>query len=241
MDKAPELIDQDVKIDCQNVWVIVPAYNESTRLGKTLESLCTKYPNVIVVDDGSADSTNVVAQQFEVFLLRHMINCGQGAALQTGIEFALQRGAEILVTYDADGQHCVEDIESLLIPIRTRNIDIVFGSRFLGTAEGLPLARWIILKLGILFTGLVSRIWMTDTHNGLRAFSRHAALKIRITLPGMSHASEILDQVRRHGLNYCEVPVTVKYNQETLGKGQNSWNSICIAINLTLQKIGRER
>ena len=239
MSKALDSIATDGNVNQEQVWVIVPAYNESDQLGQTLELLCQKFPNVVVVDDGSTDSTSAVSLRFSVFLLRHSVNCGQGAALQTGIDFALQKGAEILVTFDADGQHCVEDIEPLIEPIRTLDSDIVFGSRFLGTTEGLPWTRWIILKLGVFFTGLLSGMWMTDTHNGLRAFSRHAAQKIRITISDMAHASEIIDQVRRQGLSYCEVPVTVKYNPKTIAKGQSSWNSLRIAISLVLQKFVR--
>lgn len=227
------------KVIYDDVWVIVPAYNEIQYLGTTLESLAAAYGNVVVVDDGSTDGTPAVVRQHPVWLLRHLVNCGQGAALQTGIDFALAKGAEILVTFDADGQHRVEEIGGLLRPIQEDRVDVVLGSRFLGTAEGLPWGRWVVLKLGVLFTRFFSRIRVTDTHNGFRVFSRYAAGKIRITFRGMAHASEMLDQIRRRGLRFCEMPVTIRYNASTLDKGQSSWNSLRIVAKLVLERMVR--
>jgi glycosyltransferase involved in cell wall biosynthesis len=222
-----------------DVWVVIPAYNEAPRLGETLASLCRSYANVVVVDDGSEDGTGDVALHHPVWLMRHLFNCGQGAALQTGIEFALARGAAILVTFDADGQHAAEDIEPVVEPVRTGRAEVVFGSRFLGRAVGLSWTRWLVLKLGVLFTRVFSRVAVTDAHNGLRALSRHAALQIRITHNRMAHASEILDQVRRRGLPFCEVPVTVRYSSATTAKGQSSWNGLKIVGQLFLGRIIR--
>ena len=223
----------------QNIWVIVPAYNEAGRLGSTLIALLARYPNVVVVDDGSTDDTRAIALEHRTCCLRHRFNCGQGAALQTGMEFALGEGAQVLVTFDADGQHCVEDIVKLLEPIQSGRADVVLGSRFLGSAIGLPWSRWLVLKVGVLFTRLFSRIEVTDTHNGLRAFSRSAANKIKITLNGMAHASEILDQIKHHDLRCCEVPVTIRYSEDTLYKGQSSWNGLRIVARLIMGRIVR--
>jgi glycosyltransferase involved in cell wall biosynthesis len=182
-----------------------------------------------VVDDGSTDETAAVALAHDVWVLRHLINRGQGAAIQTGIDFALGRGAAILVTFDADGQHAAGDVELLLEPIRQGAADIALGSRFLGRAEGMPQGRWLILKLGVVFTRVVSRVRVTDTHNGLRALSAAAARRLRITQDRMAHASEILDEIHRLGLRYREVPVTVRYTAGTLAKGQPSGNALAIA------------
>jgi glycosyltransferase involved in cell wall biosynthesis len=223
----------------QDAWVIVPAYNEVGRLERTLTSLCARYPNVVVVDDGSTDATGKVAMRHRVWLLRHAFNCGQGAALQTGVDFALRKGANLLVTFDADGQHSVEDIGKLLEPVRAGRVEVALGSRFLGSTVGLPRGRWLILKLGVLFTRLFSRVDVTDTHNGLRAFSRVAASKIQIKESGMAHASEILEQIKGHGLACCEVPVTVRYYADTLKKGQSAWNSLRIVVKLVMGRIVR--
>jgi glycosyltransferase involved in cell wall biosynthesis len=228
------LLDADAKIvpapaDASGVWLVIAAYNEGRRLGRTLRSITRLGYQVVVVDDGSADDTSAVALQYPVWLLRHQSNCGQGAALQTGIDFALGQGAEFLVTFDADGQHAADDLESLLEPVRTEQADVALGSRFLGRTVGLRWSRWLVLKLGVLFTRLVSGIRLTDTHNGLRAFSRHAAQRIRINQDRMAHASEILDRIRGAGLRYREVPVTIHYSDETRSKGQSSWSALKIA------------
>jgi glycosyltransferase involved in cell wall biosynthesis len=223
----------------RDLWVIVPAYNEGERLGRTLEALCRRYANVVVVDDGSGDDTSVVALRHPVQVLRHIINLGQGAALQTGLAFALERGAGLLVTFDADGQHAPEEIERVAEPIRQGKVDVALGSRFLGAAVGIPWTRWLVLKLAVLFTRIFSRVRVTDAHNGLRALSRHAAQKIRITQNRMAHASEILDQIRDHGLRYCEVPVTIGYTAETMAKGQSSWNAPRIVAQLFLGRLVR--
>ncbi len=224
---------------CKDVWIIVPAYNEGTRLDGTLQDLCSVLAQVVVVDDGSDDDSGEIAAEYPVWRLSHVVNCGQGAALQTGLDFALSQGAQIVVTFDADGQHCVEDIEPLCQPIREGRVDVVLGSRFLGKAEGIPWVRWLTLKAAVLFTRCYSGIRVTDTHNGLRAFSRHAAQVVRIQHNRMAHASEILDQVRRLGLRYCEVPTTVRYTKDTLDKGQNSLNSLRIVGQLLLGRLTR--
>ncbi len=222
-----------------DVWVIIPAFNEDERLEQTLQSVCESFSNVVVVDDGSDDQTHGVAARHPLWLLRHIINCGQGAALQTGIDFALRKGAAIIVTFDADGQHCVEDIPRLCEPILAGRADVVLGSRFLGRAEGIPWARWLTLKLGVLFTRLFSGIHLTDTHNGLRALSRVAAQRIHICEPRMAHASEILDQLRQLELRFCEVPMTLRYWPATLQKGQTSWNSLRIVGQLLIGRLNR--
>jgi glycosyltransferase involved in cell wall biosynthesis len=172
-----------------------------------------------------------------VWVLRHAVNLGQGAALQTGIDFALSRGAKYLVTFDADGQHDVADIPRLLEPLQQDGIDVALGSRFLGSAVGMPPARWLILKMAVVFTRIFSRIRVTDTHNGLRALNRRAAQRIRITQNGMAHASQILDEIGPQGLSYREVPVTIHYSQEALQKGQSSWNCVRIVGKLVLGRI----
>jgi glycosyltransferase involved in cell wall biosynthesis len=222
------------------VWIVVPAYNEAERVVRTLASLCARYRNVVLVDDGSGDETRRVAlENSGAWVLRHTLNSGQGAALQTGIDFALQQGAQAIVTFDADGQHGVNDIAKLLKPLREGQADVVLGSRFLGATEGIPRSRWLVLKLAVLFTRVFSRIRVTDTHNGLRALSRTAAQKIRISLNRMAHASEILDQIRIHNLRYQECPVTITYTENTLAKGQSSWNSFRIVAQLIMAKIVR--
>lgn len=221
------------------VFVVVPAYNEAACVGRVVEQLRRVYPNVIVVDDGSSDETAAIARGAGACVLRHAVNRGQGAAIQTGIEYALQRGAEYVVTFDADGQHDVADIRRLLEPIVRGRCDIALGSRFLGEALDLPASRRILLQLGVLFTRLTSGARLTDTHNGLRAFRRRAAQKIEITLDGMAHASELIDQIARSGLAYMEVPVTIRYTEYSRAKGQSSRGAVKIALHYLLGRVLR--
>jgi glycosyltransferase involved in cell wall biosynthesis len=221
------------------VWIIIPAFNEAGRLGITLTSLAEFAPQIVVIDDGSTDATAAEALRHPVWLLKHSLNRGQGAALQTGIDFALKHGAGIIVTFDADGQHSVSDVAALVEPVEKGTADVALGSRFLGSTVGLPEGRRLILKLGILFTRIFSRIRVTDTHNGLRALSRRAAGCISITHDRMAHASEILDQIQAHGLRYQEIPVTIHYTAGTLAKGQSSWNALKMAGQLILGRLMR--
>jgi glycosyltransferase involved in cell wall biosynthesis len=221
------------------VWVVLPAYNEGKRLGATLAGLCPDWPNVVVVDDGSRDDTAAVAERYPVWQLRHAVNRGQGAALQTGLDFALGRGAEVVVTFDSDGQHDAAEIERLVEPVRSGKADVALGSRFLGGTVGMPWPRRVVLLLGVWFTRGFSRIRVTDTHNGFRAFSRAAAASLRLTHDRMAHASEILDRIRELRLRFVEVPVTVRYFDETLAKGQSSWNAFRIVGELLLGRLIR--
>lgn len=223
----------------QQPWIVIAAYNEEPRLGSVLAMVCRRFANVVVVDDGSRDRTSEVAGEHPVWVLRHIVNRGQGAALQTAIRFALQQGAEIIVTFDADGQHSLDDIPRLIEPIQAGRADIVLGSRFLGDTVGMPWSRRIVLKLGVLFTVCFSWIAVTDTHNGLRAMSRHGASRLKITHDRMAHASEIIDQIASERIAYCEVPVTIHYRADTLAKGQSSWNALAIVGQLLLGRFIR--
>ncbi len=205
------------------VWVVIAAYNEGPSLSETLRGMVGFVPNIVVVDDGSEDDTATHAAAFPVWLLQHLVNRGQDAALQTGIDFALRNGATAIVTFDADNQHDRADIPAMLAPVLSGEVDVALGSRFLGRTVGIPLTRLVVLKLGIVFTRLVSRIAVTDTHNGFRCLSREAAKTIRITQDRMAHASEILDEICQHKLRYVEVPVTIRYTATSIAKGQSSW------------------
>jgi glycosyltransferase involved in cell wall biosynthesis len=219
------------------VFIVVAAFNEASMIEHVIRRLHRLYPNIVVVDDGSSDGTADRLHGLDVYVLRHFINRGQGAALQTGIRFALLQGAEVVVTFDADGQHSEHDIQSLVAPIRSGECDVTLGSRFLGRTEGMPLTRRMLLKAGVLFTRLVSRIRVSDVHNGLRAFSRAAASSLNITMERMAHASEILDQVKIKGWRYKEIPVDIHYSSYSLAKGQTSWNAISIGAQLLIRKL----
>ena len=210
------------------IWVVVPAYNEARVIGSVVEELVARGHCVVVVDDGSGDGTPDAARRAGAVVLRHAVNRGQGAALQTGIAYALRRGAEHIVTFDSDGQHVAEDVDALVAPLLAGRADVTLGSRFIGSSEGMPGGRKAILALAVVFTRVASGARVTDTHNGLRAFTRAAAAKLDIRLDRMAHASEILDQIVRHGLRYEEVPVHVRYTDYSRRKGQSSFAALRI-------------
>lgn len=223
----------------QNVFVIVAAYNEGQVLRQTLSPLVEQGYSVVVVDDGSADDTSAVARRLPVHSLRHAINLGQGAALQTGMSYALRQGAEICVHFDADGQHAAAELPQFVRPIELGTADVVLGSRFdLGAdASSVPAAKRRLLRCAVLVNVALTGLWLSDAHNGFRAFSRAAAAKIDLRQNGFAHASEILSQIRAHRLRYIEVPTTVMYSDYSMAKGQSMWNAFNIVFDIALGKL----
>ena len=211
-------------------FIVIPAFNEGRAIGAVVAELKALWPHVIVVDDGSHDDTPSVAQQSGATVLRHAVNRGQGAALQTGITHALRRGAQIVVTFDSDGQHRAEDVATLVAPIEEGRADVVLGSRFLGTTENMSVLRGLLLRTATAFTRMTSGARVTDAHNGLRAFSRAAASRLEIRLDRMAHASEIVDQVAEHGARCIEVPVHVRYTDYSKRKGQTGLGAFRVLL-----------
>lgn len=219
-------------------WVVVAAYNEAATVGRVLADVASHGYRIVVVDDGSTDGTAAAAAAADS-VIRHPINLGQGAALQTGIEYVLQQGAEIVVTFDADGQHRAADIEALIQAIGKANADFALGSRFLGQPINLPLSRRLLLKAATLFTRMTTGLRLSDTHNGLRAMTRRGASIIRLRQNRMAHASEILSQIAASGLNYVEVPVSVEYTAYSLAKGQRLGGGLTILLDLAASRLYR--
>jgi polyprenyl-phospho-N-acetylgalactosaminyl synthase len=215
------------------LWIVIPAYNEAATVGAVVGSVrALGYSNVCVVNDGSADETGRLAHAAGACVLDHVTNLGQGAALQTGISYALAHGAEYICTFDADGQHSPSAIVDLVNALQRRGAEVAIGSRFLGGACGAPWHRRVLLKAAVIFTRIHARVHVTDTHNGLRVFTRKAAESIVIEQPGMAHASEILQKLGASGLSFVEVPVTVAYTAYSQKKGQSSFDSLKILLDL---------
>jgi len=225
----------------KQVFVVVPAYNEGAVLGQTVDRLLSYGFTVVVVDDGSAIPAIRFLHDPSVHCLRHASQLGQGPALQTGMEYALIQGARVLVHFDADGQHSPEFIPRLLEPIRSGECEIVMGSRFMNPEDRrkVPFLKRLLLRVGIFVSGLFSGLWLTDTHNGLRALSDVAARRIKLTENGYAHATEILELIRKSGLRYKEIPVTIRYTEHSLAKGQSMLNSVNIFLDLLLAKLLR--
>lgn len=228
-----------MQISRAHVYVVVPAYNEAAAVRGVVAELRHWYPNVIVVDDGSRDATAAEARDAGAIVLRHVLNRGQGAALQTGIEYGLRRGGEVIVTFDADGQHRVEDIERLLAALEATGAEIAIGSRFLDLQSNVPAQRRLLLRVATRFMRVTSGVPLTDAHNGLRALRRSAAEKVNITLDGMAHASEIVDQIRRHQLKVTEVPVVIRYSEYSMSKGQSGLAAFRIAFDYLFKRLFR--
>lgn len=221
------------------VWVIIPAYNEASVLGDVLHSLLanTDY-TILLVDDGSTDNTTAIAATFPIFTIRHPKKRGTGAALQTGFDVAFENRADCVVTFDADGQHRVEDISPLVSRIRDDGFDIALGSRFL-TAESrreVPLFRRSLLYCAVFFTRRLTELDISDTHNGLRAIRGGILGRFRLQHAGMAHASEILTLTAELDLHYVEVPVTVLYTAYSRRKGQGLLNFLIILWDLLFVK-----
>jgi polyprenyl-phospho-N-acetylgalactosaminyl synthase len=225
--------------EAQTGWVVVAAYNEAPIVGRIVADLIEHGHRVVVVDDGSTDATGSIALSAGAIVITHLVNLGQGAALQTGIAFALRRGAETIVTFDADGQHRAADVAVLLRALVEAGADFALGSRFLAGAPAMPYPRRLLLRAATWFTRLTTGLQVTDTHNGLRAMTRRGASNIALRQNRMAHASELLHQIAQSGLRYVEVPVTVEYSRYSLGKGQSLADSLKILVDLSAHRLHR--
>lgn len=223
-----------------DVWVVVPVFNEAPVVRGVLEGLRANFDNVVAVDDGSTDGSAAEIEASGAHLVHHPFNLGAGAALQTGVTFALlDPGARYLVTFDADGQHRVEDAVSMVERLRSTPVDVLIGSRFLGAATNMRLSRRFLLKSARLFDRASSGIALTDAHNGLRAFTRRFAELLELRVADMGWASEFLTRLAQSGLPYAEHPVTVEYTSYSLAKGQPSINSVNIGMDVVLNRMLR--
>ena len=218
----------------EHTCVVIPAYNEAQVLRSVIGSVCKSFPRIIVVNDGSSDDTASVLRSLPVSVATHHINLGQGAALQTGISAALEKDAHYIVTFDADGQHRVEDALAGLRLLADGTCDAVCGSRFLGLTSNIPPLRKLVLRAAVRFTNLTTGTRLTDAHNGLRVLNRRAASCLAISQSGMAHASEIITQLAQHRMRIREVPVKINYTEYSLAKGQSSLNFINILFELVI-------
>ncbi len=216
--------------DVSRTWVIVPAFNEAEVVRSTVRELLEVFAHVVVVDDGSRDGTAQEARRAGARVIRHPINLGQGAALESGVRFALKDPcAEAFVSFDADGQHQVSDALRMLEALASSEANVVFGTRFGDRPSvGIPRAKRLLLSLARRQVNFVSGLRLSDAHNGLRVFDRRMAAAMRFQHRGMAHATEFAQIVGRHGFTYVEVPITVRYTAYSLRKGQSSLNAINI-------------
>lgn len=223
------------------IYFVIAAYNEERSIGNVLsELLKNSYSHIVVVNDGSKDKTSEIILQYEgVTLLEHVINRGQGAALKTGIDYALkQDDCKYIVTFDADGQHRLSDLPNFIEALETGKYDIAIGSRFLSeeSAKLVPFKKRFLLKGALAVTWFLSGISLSDTHNGYRVMNKTAAKQIEMSLDGFEHASEIIDEIAKKRVKYKEIPVFIDYTEYSKQKGQKMSNSLKIMAKMILKK-----
>ena len=219
-------------VEANDVWVVIPAYNEDRMIMPVVEQIQRLFQNVVVIDDASSDQTASMAKAAGADVVRHPINLGQGAALQTGFDYALRAGASFIVTFDADGQHDIEDVPLMLQKLVGSGADIALGSRFLGNAVGMTRGRRLLLQAATVFTRATTGLLLSDCHNGLRVLTAKAARTLSLRQNRMAHASEILAGIRRHQLSFVEVPVTISYTEYSRQKGQTFGDAFVICRDL---------
>jgi polyprenyl-phospho-N-acetylgalactosaminyl synthase len=220
-----------------NTLVVIPTYNEDIKIYNVVKSVLGLGYSVVVVDDGSSDNTSSEAQKAGVKVLSHYVNRGYGAALETGNQYAIKNRYDIIVHFDGDGQHTVDEIKHMIAPIARGDADVIIGSRFLKDNTSVPIVRAGLIKLAIWFTWLVSGFKMSDAHNGFRAFSSKALRKIECRQDGMSYASEVIDQVAEHNLRIGEVPVTIKYTDYSKAKGESNIKKVLLGLRFLWGKV----
>ena len=225
MGSPAETVDQD------DVWLVVPVFNEAPVIADVVTQALATFPRIVCVDDGSRDGSADRIATTAAHLVRHPVNLGQGAAIQTGVEYArAQPGARFFVTFDADGQHSVDDVGRMVTRLRTEPVDIVVGTRFHGDVSHIPRLKRLVLRTVVALSPRGRRLRLTDAHNGLRAFNRRVAEELDITVNGMGHASEILRMIDRRDWRVAEEPVHIRYTAYSMAKGQSLLNGVNIVF-----------
>lgn len=213
-----------------DTWLIVPCYNEGTVIFDVLTHARETFPNIVAVNDGSRDDSAAQIRAAGAHLVNHPVNLGQGAAIQTGVEYARsQPGARYFVTFDADGQHQVKDVVRMVERLRAEPVDIIVGTRFAGQDNSqVPWIKRVVLKTVVLLSPRTKKLGLSDAHNGLRAFNKKVADEVNIRMNGMSHASEIVTMIDNNGWRVDEEPVDILYTEYAMSKGQSLINGVNI-------------
>jgi len=214
-----------------DAWIVVPAFNEAGVIGGVVTDLRSTFPHVVCVDDGSDDDTGDIALRAGAHLVRHPVNLGQGAAIQTGVEYARsQPGAQVFATFDADGQHRVEDLVTMIDRLGRGDVDVVIGTRFGPGVSRPPFLKRIVLQTAVRLSPRGRRLGLTDTNNGLRVFNKTVADGLDITMNGMSHATEFIMLIAENRWRVAEQPVEVLYTEYSSAKGQPLLNGVNIIV-----------
>lgn len=215
-----------------DTWLIIPCFNEGQVIEGVIRNARATFPNIVAVNDGSSDDSAARIHAGGAHLVNHPVNLGQGAAIQTGVEYArAQPGAKYFVTFDADGQHQVKDVVRMLHRLRNEPLDIIVGTRFgrpRSADDQVPLLKRIVLKTVVMLSVTTRKLGLTDAHNGLRVFNKKVADEMNIRMNGMSHASEIVSSILDRGWRVAEEPVDILYTEYSMSKGQSLINGVNI-------------
>ena len=217
-------------MDYSDIYIVIPAFNEEMFIGQVLDDLIEEgFSDIIVVNDGSIDTTHEICLSKNIEVISHKINLGAGAATQTGIEYALKRGAEAIITIDGDAQHDVKDIPGLITQLD--QADIVIGNRFLKPNK-IPNAVRFYNWIGNLLTFLLTLKYIGDSQSGLKAISANSATKIKLRFNGYEFCTDMIRQAVQHKLKIAEVPIHVYYHKAARKKGQNFITGFITALSL---------
>jgi glycosyltransferase involved in cell wall biosynthesis len=212
---------------------MIPMYNEQEVIAEVIRGLKAIFENILCVDDGSTDESVSRAREAGATVICHAVNIGQGAAIATGFTWIQTKtNFSRIVTFDADGQHLPEDAIRLIEELASKELDVVFASRFLDNQSQVPFMKRLILRGVTNATRALTDVELSDAHNGLRAITVDASRKIQLTQNGMAHATQFVSLVLQGGLKYSEMPVTILYTPYSRSKGQSMLNSINIALDL---------
>ena len=233
-------LNSNKSADFADTWLIIPCYNEGQVIQGVIENARAVFPNIVAVNDGSHDDSAYRIHAGGAHLVNHPVNLGQGASIQTGVEYARQQpGARYFVTFDADGQHQVKDVIRMVQRLRTEPLDIIVGTRFgrpKSDHDQVPWIKRLVLQTVVLLSRKTRKLGLTDAHNGLRAFNRRVADELNIRMNGMSHASEIVSQIVDNQWRVSEEPVDILYTEYSMSKGQSLINGVNILADGLLVK-----
>jgi len=193
----------------------IPAYNEEKQLPKILPKLMEITDSIIICDDGSTDRTSTIAKEFGAKVVKHEKNCGYGAAIKSIFKMASEINSDVLVTFDADGQHRIEDIDKVLQPIKDGESDIVIGSRFLSDNNEVPRYRKFGIKIITQVTNASMKENFTDSQSGFRAYKKQVLENIVLTEQGMGISTEILIKASEKNFRITEIPIKILYEGDT--------------------------
>ena len=225
---APDSVPQ-----VTDAWLVIPLYNEATVVREVISQARETFPYIVVVDDGSKDDSARQAAAAGAIVVRHPVNLGQGAALQTGFSYILEKtNANYVVTFDADGQHSTTDAAAMVAAAREEELAVILGSRFLQGPSPVGRLKRLVLRTAAAVSSRTSGMHLTDAHNGLRVIRRDVLVQLNLKQNRMAHASEIIRKIGATGLPWREFPVHIVYTDYSRSKGQSLWNSVNILVDL---------